>query len=342
MTRSLTYALLVLSLGACKTKEAKEAEAAEEAATRSTPAAQDAPDPTAIVDPAKAEPSSPSTPAEKLLEWLDPEAVAVIYSKLPEEIDTNALGVVFAIPQKTTRMMRANTNVLEALEAILPLDAPRPAQWLGPEALVTTSVVSTGPYVLRPLTRPRAEVQALLESAGMQPTVTEGITILVPRGAFPWKAAFVSDEVLAFIPTREIGSGLSPLTAGRDMPPSEVEKALREIATNEPDALLELYAAGPIVHFDVGQDVLQLMLRVRRWEAGSSGRKGHALDVSVRMQLSQDPHAAEQKLEARKTPLETDQIQALVDRVAYTVEEDTVVGRLQMSPEDVAILIEAS
>jgi hypothetical protein len=331
MHRRLTLAALVVCLGACKNDDAaKPSEAAEK------------PQPTTAAVEGVAAVEAPSTTAEKLLEWLDPEAVTVIYSRLPDEIGTDALGVVFALPQKLTRMLRTSANIMEALDAILPLDAPRPDAWLGPESLVTISVVSSGSTVLRPLTRPRAEVQALLESAGMQPTVTEGITILVPQGAFPWKAAFLTDEVIAFIPVKEMGSGLSPLTAGRDMPPSDVSKALREVARNQPDALLELYAAGPIVHFDMGQDVLQLMLRVRRWEGGLSGRKSHALDVEVRMQPSQDAHAAAETLEARKTPLETDQIQGLVDRVAYSVEADTVLGRLQLSPEDVAILIEGS
>jgi hypothetical protein len=322
--RRLHALLLALTLGACKKDEPDAAPSrADEDAARAQPAEANA-------GPAKT-PASPSGTAEKLIEWLDPDAVAVLYSKLPPTIDTDALSVVFAVPQKTARMLRANANLVEALDAVLPAEAPRPDQWLGPETLATASAMSTGTYVLRPLTRPRDEVQALLEGAGMHPTVIEGITILVPRGAFPWKAAFVTDEVLAFILIKEIGSGLNPLTAGRDMPPSEIAQALLGVTRNEPDAVLELYAAGPLVHFDIGQDVLQLMLRVRRWE-----RQG--LDVEVRMQTSRDPHEASEKLGQRKTPLETDQIQALVDRVAFSVDQDTVMGRLQLGPEDLAVL----
>lgn len=326
MYRRLPLALVALCLCACKDKGATEAGADDKA----EPARQVADGPESA-----AQEASPSTRGEKLLEWLDPEAVSVIYSTLPDEIDLDILGVVFALPPKLGGMLRANANLVEGLDAVLPPDAPRPDTWLGPETLATTSVVSSGTYVLRPLTRPRDEVQALLESAGMQPTVTEGITILVPRGAFPWKAAFVTDEVVAFIPVKELGSGLSPLTAGRDMPPSDVSKALRDVARNQPDALLELYAAGPLAHFDVGQDVLQLMLRVRRWEK-------QGMDVEIRMQTSGDLQAAAEQLEARKTPLETDQVQTLVERVAYSVDADTVLGRLQLGPDDVAILVEAS
>ena len=328
MRTKLPLALvLCMCLSACK----KDAEQPDQA--RSEDTAAPAPPPTQTPPSSESEPAA--SPAEKLLDWLDPEAVAVIYSKLPATLDTDALSVVFAVPQKTARMLRANRNLTEALDAILPAEAPRPDTWLGPEVLATASPMSTGTYVLRPLTRPRDEVQNVLESAGMQPSVVEGITMLSPRGPFPWRAAFLTDDVLAFIPVKEVGSGLNPLTAGRDMPKSEITKALMELTRKEPNAMLELYAAGPLVHFDIGQDVLQLMLRARRWQ-------DRGLDVEVRMQTNRDPHEAAQKLGGRQTPLETDRVQALVDRVAFSVDQDTVLGRLQLDPEDVATLSEAS
>jgi hypothetical protein len=88
---------------------------------------------------------------------------------------------------------------------------------------------------------------------------------------------------------------------------------------------------GPLLHFDLGQDVLQLMMRVRPWD-------GDGLSVELRLQPSEDPDQAVATLENRKTPLESDQIQALVDRVAFTLDGPTVEGHLQLTSDDLSVL----
>jgi hypothetical protein len=292
-------------------------------------------------DEAHAEPASAAAPIDptaavgapalRMFDWLDPDAIAVTYSRLPPEIDPDPFSVVFALPPRVARMLRDVSGVADGLDAVLSPSAPRPDTWLGPQALASTPRLASGTYVLRPLTKPRAEVEAMLQDAGMQQSQVEGFSIYLPQGPFPWKVAFVEDDIVAFIPVKEIGSGLGPLTAGRDLPPSEVETELRKALQSDPNAVLELYAVGPLLHFDLGQDVLQLMMRVRPWD-------GDGLSVELRLQPSEDPDQAVATLENRKTPLESDQIQALVDRVAFTLDGPTVEGHLQLTSDDLSVL----
>jgi hypothetical protein len=62
----------------------------------------------------------------------------------------------------------------------------------------------------------------------------------------------------------------------------------------------------------------------------------------VGFQPVRDPADAAKALEERTAPLETDVIQGMVDRVAFTVEGEVVQGRLQLTPQDVEALREAS
>lgn len=291
------------------------------------------PPPTAIATPVM-----PETPPEvatatptMLLDWLDPDAIAVAWTVLPAEIDMDAFTTVFAVPPRAARLLQDAAEIDAALDAVLPVDAPRPASWLGPEALAFTSLVASGTYVLRPLTRPSEEVVALLERARMHAETYEGFTLLVPQGPLPWKVAILDRNVAAFIPAREIGSGLGPLTAGRDLPEGTTERELRRVLGEEPKAALELYAAGPLLHFDLGHDVVQFAVRGRSWQ-------GQGLDVEVRLLPDGEAEAAAKALGARDVSLETPTIRGLCERVAYGVDGTFVEGRLQLTADDVDAL----
>lgn len=289
--------------------------------------------PTAPTDAEPPATPTESTPAGKLLEWLDPDAVSVVFSRIDPSIDTDAFSMVFALPPKIERMLRDIQGVDHALDAVLDPEAPRPSEWLGPHALGAASVVSSGTYVVRPMTAPVAEVEAHLLGAGMQKTDVEGFPVFVPRGPFPWKVVFLEDDVAGFVPVKEIGSGLSPLTAGRDLPPSALETEIRTVLSQDPDAVLDIYAGGPLLHLDLGQDIAQLGVHTRRFQQGG-------LDVEVRMQPVDSAEQARTSLQSRDLLLETDQVQALAKRVAYTVEGNVVTGRLQATPQDVAVMSE--
>ena len=319
--RRLLIGLAVLATG-CGKAETPDADAAKEAEP-ATPVAEGTP-----------EPAEAKGTRTKLLEWLDPDAVAVVYTKLPASLDLQVFSVVFALPPKVEKVLTDTGEVMEALEAVLPPDGPTPDDLLGDESLAMASMVAAGTYVLKPLERPRGEVEATLEKAGLRRTDVDGYALFVPERTFPWKVAFVSDDVVAFIPIKEIGSGLTPLTAGRDLPPSDIERQLTEVFKNEPSTILEVYAAGPLLHLDMGQEVIQLMVQARPFQ-------GKGIDVQLRLQPTEHAPTAATALTQREAPLENDQVQALMKQVAFTPEGPVVNGRLQLTPDDVAVLSEA-
>ena len=332
LSLALCVAALVFGGTGCRDKEP--ADASEKPSKVATPPVEAPAAETSI-------PSDDARPAsERLLDWVDPEATAVSFSRLPANLDMQTMATVFALPPRVSRMLRDTTGTTEGLAAILGPDQPHPDQWLGPEALAMTPAVGTGTYVVRPLLRPDTEVQAILRAAGMRARTIEGMTVLEPTRALPWRLVFLPGDLVGFIPTTEIGSGLSPLTAARDMPPSAAENELRKALGESPQLLLELLASGPMLHLDLDQDVISTRFRLSPLGPGAAIDQG--LDAMVAFQPARDVDQAAKALEARTVPLETDVVGALVDRVAFTVEGDVVQGRLQLNRSDLDILREAS
>lgn len=321
--RGFSIGAVGLGLASACTKNADE----RERAATTKDGATDAPAPAV---PSPAEERSSSGRALALLTWLDPDATGVAFSRLPGDLDPEAIATVFAMPPKAARLLRDAADLEPALDAVLPADSPRPGTWLGRETLAITSLVATGTYLVRPLLRAAAEVQTILLGAKMRPDEVEGMTMLLPEGPLPWRVVLLPEDIAAFVPAREIGSGLGPLTAGRDLPAGVVERELQRVLTDEPEALLELAVAGPLLHFDLGQDVAQYALRMREWQGG--------IDVQVRLQPTGDAAVAATALGSRDVALESDAIRALCSKVAFTVDGPVVDGRLQLTPEDVAVL----
>src|SRR5690606_5967364 len=152
----------------------------------------------------------------------------------------------------------------------------------------------------------------------------------VPRGAYPWKLVLLEPGLVGFVPVRALGSGLQPLTAGRDLPASEIETQLRNVFASEGSPVLELYAAGPLLHLDLGQEIAQWMMGARRWQRG--------LDVQVQLVPVRDLEDAAQSLRERDLSLESDRVRTMAERVAFSVEGPVVLGRLQLTAGDLAAL----
>lgn len=275
------------------------------------------------------EPAQKVPATERLLTYLDPEATAVLYLNVPKDVghlDVDVVSTVFAIPPRGRDLLVAGLGMDEALDATVGPDAPQPHEVFDTEALVMIPAVATGPYLLRPLARTPAETEKVLIEAGMQKADIEGMTMFAPRGAFPYKVVLLEQDVAAFIPVNEIGSGLGPLTAGRDLPASEVRTELSSLLSNEPGVFLVSVVAGPMLHLELSDDVALARLILRKWQDG--------IDAEARMQTTGDVAAAAKELEAVDASLETDQVRALVDRVAWTVDGPTVMGKLQMTRAD--------
>jgi len=263
--------------------------------------------------------------------WLDPDAISVAYSRMPERLRADAVAVVYGLPPRAEELLRAIADVDEALEAVRPTDAPKTETWLAGEALVTAGRLSKRPLVLRPLLVPKAEAVARLEALGLERHEVDAFEIWEPRRVLPYRVVLLDGDVAGFISASEPGTGLPPLVSARDMPPSEVETQLETLLA-APDGLsLALFVAGPMIHLDLDQDVMSARFELRRASDGS-------LDGQVALQVDGEPGPAVAALEGRKAPEQSDAIQRLVERAAYLADGPIVAGRLQLSAADAALL----
>ena len=286
-----------------------------------------------------------------LIPWLDPDAGSAVYTRVDARVDLEAVARLFAIPPRAAHMFRDLHAFDDGLAALMEGVAPAPATWLRAEALVYLPPIARGPYVVRGLSRPRVEVEAFLLAGGLKRDVMEGLVTFsplpgdpdepmapdalpvhrAPAAAFPWRIVFLEDDVIGCYSLGEIGGGLGPLTAARDLPASELETRLTQEFAEDPEMVLDLVASGPTLSLDISDDVGAVRLGMRRWE--HSG-----LDGELILHPLGDPDVATKELEARKPAGETDVVRELYDRIAFTPEPPVVRGRLQMTEADLRLL----
>ncbi len=294
-------------------------------------AGPDAKAPSAATSSAPAtDPHEPSGPAA-LIAWLDPDAVAAAYLRLPPEVDLAALATAFALPDRTATLLRHAGDTARDLDAVVPPGEPRPTTFFTPELLATVPASGRGEIVIRRLKVPVAQVEAALRSARMHERTAEGLRLFEPRGALPWSVVILTDDLVAFVPAKIMGAGVSPLSAARDLPPSDLEQQLGRVLEERRDTMLELAAAGPLVHLDLDAEVLGLRAQVIPWGEGG-------LDGQVRLAISGDPQAAVRQLGDRTMEGEPTNLVELARKVAWVVEPTdppAVLGRLQIPREDV-------
>lgn len=267
---------------------------------------------------------------DRLLAWLDPDAVAAAAVRLPEGMDPEALVAVFAIPPRGEKLLTAVAKVDAWLPNFVAEDTP-PSDWLGEQALVMVSAFSSGPTVIRPLVKPRAEVEAILAAGEFKMQTIEGFSIYYPNRSFPYRVAILDEHAVAFIPAREPGSGLSPLTAGRDLPASDLQRQIETAFKETPDLFVEMFAAGPMMHFDLDPPLVGARFELLPWQSG--GIEGRVL-----LQPEREAAASMARLEAREPVGETDRIKALAGNVAYQLDGDFVLGVLRLPSADVKAL----
>lgn len=344
MSRRTAWTLtLVAALGlACESSRPAEPAAPVAAAT---------PGPASETPAPASETPVAAASAHPLLAWLDPDATTVVYTRAAPELDLVGLGELFAVPPQAVHLLRDLRSLEDGLTALIGESGPKPSTWLRPEGLAYLPPLAHGPYLVRGLSKPRAEVEGWLRAAGLAHTTIEGMTVyaplppseagetpeealpehLAPATAFPWRIVFLSDDVIGCLSLKEIGGGLGPLTAGRDLPASEIELKLSNEFGEDPEMQLDLFATGPMLSLDISDDVAALRLGVRRWN-----RTG--LDGELIFQPIGDAEAAAKELEARSPAGATEILRELYRRVAFTAEPPVVRGRLQLTAEDLRLL----
>ena len=306
------------------------ADAARPASTGDAPpvTARSSEAPPSEAQPVTGEATTAEGPEGRLLAWLDPDAIGAALIREPLGLDAGAITTLFALPIQSARMLRELEMADEAL-AILFDD--QVAAWVAPQALAMLPPLGRGATMVRLLRAPRAEVEAALADHEMEASVSEGYAIWSPRGGLPWRLIFLDDATIALVPTAEIGGGLGPLTAARDLPASALEQELRKAITGDPDLAIEVVAQGPFLHLDLEGDVGVVRLSLRRW-------RGAGIDGAVLMQALGDPEAEVAALAARAHVGESARIRELAAQVVFTAEPPMILGRVQLPAEDVVAL----
>lgn len=329
---------------------------------RPGPAPAPANEPAPAISAAAAEPPAPATSDERrVLAWLDPDSPAVAYMRLPADLEPEALGELFALPPRALALLRAPLSLESGLAALIGPAAPPPEQWLARDLVVMQPVLARGPYLVRRLLVPRADVEAWLRGGGMEVETVEGLAVwtpgptapeapvgsapgLAPDLVFPWRLVFLADDLLGAFSLTEMGNGLSPLTAARDLPPSELTRTIGEVVAADPALLLELYVQGAMLHFDLSDDVGVAKLSLRRLVEGDAARSlprhdAAGIDGEVILQPLGDVAEAAAALEARvPAGAATDVLRDLYKAVAYTQDGPIVRGRLQLAADELTPL----
>lgn len=354
-TRCVALWIAVLALSGCKGDETKPQD-------QPTPAVE--PTPGEASEPA--EPGEPAATAEtpstseldRLIAWMPAEPLAVAYDRLGERLDPDVLEVVFGIPPKAGHLLDERGTLDDALALDFEGDSEA-SKWMAPPSFGFTIALSRSPYFLRLLSKPTAEVETLLQSAGFTENTIDGIEVWLPSGSFPWRIALLEGGVAAFIPVDVPGAGLEPLLHGHQADSADdsadagaetetgaaveagagaaapatsgkaaVEAELRRALTADPMIELVLISSGPLVHFDVEQPIAQVQFALRRVAANAPGYEGQIVLMPVG-----DADECANDLRARKYPEENQQVQALIAAVEFTVTDGAVLGHLAISPE---------
>ncbi|MFO7567378.1 MAG: hypothetical protein R6X02_32340 [Enhygromyxa sp.] len=317
---SVDRIMITLALGLSLTAACKSQEPPPE--QREDAPAEAAPIP---AEPAAAEPdaAAPSTTVERLFAYLPGDATSVSYDRLSKRFDPAVVEVVFALPPKAGDLLDKRKLLDEGLDIVLDGEAD-PGNWLAATSLGFTLPVGKTPYYLRPLSKPAAELEPLLEQ-GFRKTELDDATVWVPTGSFPWRVALLEGEVAAFIPVDAVGSGLAPLLGARELDESAVEKELGGALGQDPSLELVLISAQPMVHLDVVQPIAQVQFGLRRTPGGYEGQ--------VVLTPADNADACAEQLRARKHPEENQQVQGLLAAVDFAVEGGAVIGRLALGSE---------
>ncbi|KIG11915.1 hypothetical protein DB30_02298 [Enhygromyxa salina] len=322
---TMTLALALGSAAGCKDPPPASESANSGDAANTPPAAADS-----AASPTEAPEAAASNELDLLLAWLPPDPLGVAYDRLGERLDPAILAVVYAIPPKAADLLDERATLDEGLDVVFDGDA-EPTNWLEPSSLAFSVALSKSPYFVRRLRKDAAELPALFEQGGFAKNTVDEIDVWLPGGSFPWRIA-VLGEVVAFIPVDVPGAGLEPLTTARDQDTSPVEQELARALSEDPMIDLVLFAAGPLVHFDVSQTIAQVQFALRR-VPGPGTKFGY--EGQVRLDPSGDVDECANALRARAHPEENQQVQQLISEIAFTPEQGGVVGRLAIAPEQV-------
>ena len=280
--------------------------------------------------------AAPRTPTNAtLLAWLDPDATSIGYVRNELTLHGERLSMIFGLPPNLEAIVKAPSDLQWGLGVLLGADDPATVnEWFDDDMLVMRPRVANGLYLVRRLERPRDDLKKALAGKGTL-SESEGFEVFRPRSAFPFNLVFLEDDVVAFVPLQEIGSGLSPLTAARDLPASPAEAEILEALTQDRELSVLAIAAGPMTHLDLAHDVGRARASLRRREGGVADG-----EVAFQMLGTDEAKLAVDELAKRTVFAESERMKEIAAKVAFTAEGEVVSGRLQIPAADADVLID--
>jgi hypothetical protein len=268
-------------------------------------------------------------PLSRVMQYLDPEARAVlVLTKVDQfDFDPETLGTVAALPPGATRLLEAAHRANTYLD---PEETGHP-KWLASEMMVVTPGSGSKDYIVARRAGDEAQMKAALDELGL--VLADDLEPPTWRSTkrFPFKVSKLDGDVIALISGDELGSGLDPLTAGRDLPPSEMRTELEKMLTSDANIELALHAGGPMLHLDASRDIAATQLGIRRDDAST-------LRAQVILQPVANPDGVAKELNERKHPEETQAVQELMKRLQFVVDKGVLVGELKLSADDLTHL----
>ncbi|RMG97055.1 MAG: hypothetical protein D6705_09755 [Deltaproteobacteria bacterium] len=291
---------------------------------------------TAATGPATASAKAPTATASaeaRLLAWLDPDATTAAAVDLGRHLDLALIAYLAGAPPQVEDLVRKVADAPSDLAELVALDVPdAKLRWEG-LALASLGPLDGTPILVAAIGGGKDAFAATLAAAGFSRDVREGFEVLEPRGAFPHRIVLLDDGHVAFVSRRSIGSGLSPLSAARDLPASPLERRMLDAMEARPRPVVEIAAAGPLPHLDAPDPLAGFHATVTPWQEGG-------LDVRAELMPTGDPESLAAALSNRKTPGMDERTAALARQVAFTVEGNVVRARLQIPATTVRDLLE--
>ena len=346
-----SVAVVVLVLASCKSEVPEKQ--TEPAVAETAPEATK----TEVAEEPKPSEAPSTSELDRLLKWIPDEPTAVAYDRMGQRLDPATLGVVFGIPPKAAHLLDERDTLDEALPLVFEGETDA-STWLAPTSFAFTISLTRSPYFVRILSKPAAEVGKILAAAGFTMNTIDGVELWLPSGSFMWRIALLEGDVAVFIPVDVPGAGLEALiphadgdetgetggetggeAGGENGEPQPagatakqvVETELRRALTEDPMIELVLIASGPLAHLDVALPIAQVQFALRRTTVTGDP----AYEGRVVLAPTGDADECANALRARKYPEENQQVQTLIAGVEFVVIEQTVMGRLEIPPDQV-------
>lgn len=287
-----------------------------------------------------------------LLGVMEPDARGFVLVATPLPWSADAVAETFALPEDARELLDLANDVEWALAQRYGDDAPRRLFAKSPWLVFRPSIVGEPILVRYAPASPQAagasdSAQGGAEDDTEATTSTgraffrrvmaqdfderrvTGTDLFDPKARFPWRVVWLADDVVAFVSTRELGTGTSPLTAGRDLPFTGIRGDLERELGDEAIVML-LATGGPSMHLQLPEWVLRTRLRVTKWQ------DGHDVEVGLELPSVEAADAAARALDEGSTldgvPI-PDTLVELHRTVAFTSQATVVEGRLQLTPE---------